>query len=41
VSIVIHSSERIAVEDYLKGELQSETKHEHLGGVVLYERLRF
>jgi len=34
VSTVIHSSELITVEDYLKGELHSETKHEYLGGVV-------
>jgi Uma2 family endonuclease len=34
VSTVIHSSELVAVEDYLKGELHSETRHEYLGGVV-------
>jgi len=34
VSTVIHSSELVAVEDYLKGELHSESKHEYLGGVV-------
>jgi Uma2 family endonuclease len=34
MSTLAHSSELIAVEEYLEGELRSETKHEYLGGVV-------
>ncbi len=34
MSTGIHSSDLVEIEDYIKGELQSETKHEYLGGVV-------
>jgi Uma2 family endonuclease len=34
VSTLTHSSELVTVEEYLEGELRSETKHEYLGGLV-------
>jgi Uma2 family endonuclease len=34
VSTLSHSSELVTVEEYLEGELRSETKHEYLGGLV-------